>query len=199
MENSYIDDEMNDYISERCVLFENLLTDKQCDDALDMFNQYDADLGVVGDEYGAVVKEDNNLRKCYVTYIDNNPHTKWIHDICEEALTEANNTWKFDIRDFSQPMRMMDYVAGSHFKSWHQDHGPGQTCYRKLTIVVQLDRPGIDFEGGEFEIAGGPVPEGYFKRGAGIVFPTYYYHRVAPITKGHRRSIVHRAIGPHFR
>lgn len=197
MEHTYCDDQMNDRISERHVLFPNLLTPEQCDQAIEMFNCYEPTAGGVG--MNGTTYEYSRLRQCEVTYVGNNDHTKWVHDICEAAMVEANKVWNFDIRDFSQPMRMMDYRAGDHFGSWHQDHGPGKTCYRKLTIVVQLSDPD-DYEGGMFEIAGGEVPEEYHQnRGAAIVFPTYYYHRVDPITSGRRRTIVHRAIGPHFR
>ena len=135
-----------------------------------------------------------------VTYIDNNERTKWIHDICETALAEANEIWRFDVRDYSQPMRLMTYHEGHHFQSWHQDHGPGRTCFRKLTLIVQLDQQDVDFGGGRFEIAGGDdIPSSYYQRGSAIVFPTYYYHRVDPVQWGLRRTIVHRACGPRFK
>lgn len=199
MDQSYSDDDPNDFCTERYRLYPNLLTPEQCQQAIETFELFESETGIVGEEYGKKPVVDHSLRKCEVTYIPNDDKTKWIHDILESALEDANKVWRFDVSDYSQPMRMMDYGPTDHFQSWHMDHGPGQTCYRKLTIVVQLDRQDVDFEGGEFEIAGGDVSDEYYNQGCGIVFPTYYYHRVAPITTGRRRTIVHRAIGPRFK
>lgn len=198
MDQSYKDDDPNDYCTERYALYPNLLSPQQCLQAVEMFETFDNEEGVVGYNYGSSYIPDHDLRKCSVTYVPNNNQTRWLHDILESALYDANKIWRFNIHDCSQPMRMMGYGPSDHFQSWHMDHGPGQTSYRKLTLVLQLDKPEIDFKGGEFEIAGGGIPDEYYQQGCAIVFPTYYYHRVLPITDGFRRTVVHRAIGPRF-
>lgn len=199
MAQSYDDGDMNDYASERCYVFPSLFSPDECDAAVELIQQRESHTGLVGENYGATPAIDYGLRKCNVTIVPRNEDTKWLHDRCELGLKQANDdVWRFNVVDYSQPMRMLTYRDTDHFGSWHQDHGPGQTSFRKLTMIVQLDRPEIDYTGGEFFIMGGDIPEEYYQKGAAIVFPTYLYHRVAEITGGLRRSLVHRAIGPRF-
>ena len=56
---------------------------------------------------------------------------------------------------------------------------------RKLSMTIVLND---DYEGGEFEFFGnGTIKE---KMGTVIVFPSYMQHRVLPVTKGVRYSLV---------
>jgi PKHD-type hydroxylase len=71
-----------------------------------------------------------------------------------------------------------------------------------LSITLLLNEPGIDFEGGNFEINKGSPTEVDIvdmKKGMLIAFPSFLIHRVAPVTKGTRKSIVIWVQGPKFR
>ena len=90
---------------------------------------------------------------------------------------------------------------------WHQDIGPDLGSIRKISITVQLSEPD-DYEGGDLELwLGGNYEEckkeGFIKspRKAGCVFlfPSYMMHRVAPLTKGTRKSFVLWLGGAHYR
>ena len=87
------------------------------------------------------------------------------------------------------------------------------TCYekwdgrvRKLSMTVNLSDP-TEYSGGEFEIDRGPHwnDERYYTvheirpRGSIIVFPSYVYHQVLPVTWGERKSLVMWSIGPPWR
>ena len=64
-----------------------------------------------------------------------------------------------------------------------------------------LSDPEKDFEGGKFEINVGNQNEPekvIMKRGRIIFFPSYLIHRVNPVTRGIRKSIVIWVIGPKF-
>lgn len=87
---------------------------------------------------------------------------------------------------------------------WHIDtmfelNSPSE---RKLSMVIQLSDPS-DYEGGELEIrpfALEPPPADKLKgQGSVIVFPSLLHHRVTPITKGTRYSLVAWMEGPSWR
>lgn len=63
---------------------------------------------------------------------------------------------------------------------------------RAVTIVVLLAAPGVDFEGGHFEVeVGGKKSRVGLQAGDAIGFPAKrLYHRVTKITSGLRRSMV---------
>ena len=71
---------------------------------------------------------------------------------------------------------------------------------RKLSMTLLLNEPGVDFEGGEFYVnlsADGCVID--LKAGTAILFPSWLMHKVAPVTKGVRKSLVVWVVGPKFR
>jgi PKHD-type hydroxylase len=71
---------------------------------------------------------------------------------------------------------------------------------RKLSFSLVLS-DSADYEGGALEFftsSAGPS-EAEQKRGRVIAFPSYMVHRVTPITKGVRKSIVFWVVGPKFK
>ena len=69
---------------------------------------------------------------------------------------------------------------------------------RKLSMSVMLNE---DFDGGEFEFASYKdtkclITSFKAKTGDIIVFPSVMEHRVAPVTKGTRYSLVNWFVGP---
>ena len=92
----------------------------------------------------------------------------------------------------------MRYGSEDHF-DWHLDFGPGAISERKLSITVQLSDEDA-YEGGDLEFM---VNKEYVKapreQGTVIVFPSFIMHRVTPVTKGTRESIVGWIAGPPFR
>lgn len=73
---------------------------------------------------------------------------------------------------------------------------------RKITVVLLLNEPGVDFEGGEFQI--NHFSEQFpwdtnLKKGSVLLFPSFLLHRVAPILSGNRQSISIWAVGPKFK
>ena len=68
-----------------------------------------------------------------------------------------------------------------------------------------LNRPGVDFEGGdlEFEISGPHAEERnvthHLKYADAIFYPSYVWHRVKPVTSGIRKSLVGWVRGPQWK
>ncbi len=77
---------------------------------------------------------------------------------------------------------------------------------RKLSMTINLNSPG-DYEGGNLKFDYGPHVHGerYHEcveirpQGSVIVFPSYMYHQVTPVTKGTRYSLVLWALGYPFK
>lgn len=89
-----------------------------------------------------------------------------------------------------EALQIARYQAGElgHY-GWHTDSAYPNNR-RKLSISVQLSNS-EDYEGGdlEFMFRDPPVKASRQKRHA-IVFPSYAVHRVTPVTKGTRYSLV---------
>ena len=124
--------------------------------------------------------------------------TRWIYDRMEGVLERAN-VWGFDLRGF-EPFCYLCYDRpGQHF-GWHADSGPSAPFHRKLSIIVQLSAPS-EYEGGDVEVlvscAGSQ--QGHRDKGAVLAFPSFRQHRVLPVTKGVRRSLLAFAVGPSLR
>jgi PKHD-type hydroxylase len=117
--------------------------------------------------------------------------TEWIYDKLIEFATIANRElWNFDLMSTVDSIQYTEYHEGGGHYDYHVDLGPGTASHRKISIIVQLSDPS-EYEGGDFEIVKGPTPEVLPKnKGAVILFPSYLLHRVTPITKGTRRSLV---------
>ena len=119
--------------------------------------------------------------------------------------------WNFNITD-SEAYQFTKYDKGQ-FYDWHTDafetphrDGPWQGLIRKISITVSLSDP-RDYEGGLLEFAfprHEPDKCNYVKareampRGSIIVFPSYTWHRVTPVTKGTRLSLVQWNLGPGY-
>jgi PKHD-type hydroxylase len=72
---------------------------------------------------------------------------------------------------------------------------------RKLGFTIQLSNP-EDYEGGELQFYDGSKtrlePE-LKEKGTLIVFPSFVWHRILPITKGTRYAVVGWIHGNHFK
>lgn len=115
------------------------------------------------------------------------------------------NAFGFDLSLFHE-IQFTEYHASDLGKyDWHHDTvWVGSTLQRrKLSMVIQLSNP-IDYEGGDFELCKDdcnqlPEAEAIRQRGTVLVFPSFLRHRVTPVTKGIRYSLVSWHEGPYFR
>jgi PKHD-type hydroxylase len=70
---------------------------------------------------------------------------------------------------------------------------------RKLSLILQLS-DATEYEGGELQLKDSSDHTAVErKKGHLIAFPSYLLHRVTPVTKGIRRSLVVWISGPAFR
>lgn len=123
----------------------------------------------------------------------------WVYDRMLSLATKANNEkWQYDITGADDPIQLTEYYATEegHY-DWHIDVGDGPTSSRKISVCVQLND---DYEGGEFEILTSKTPRQMPKKAGFVsIFPGWMLHRVRPVTKGIRRSLVLWVCGPPLR
>jgi len=154
------------------------------------------------EEKGKVVegKEDLNFRKCTIRWMhESNFDCRWIFDRIAYHIYDTNNQYfNFDLYGFDS-IQCTTYAKKDYY-DWHHDvvvgrHPTNPLPPRKLSATILLND---DFKGGEFEFfTGQEKPEiPNLKKGSIIIFPSFVFHRVAPVTKGIRNSLVVWALGP---
>ncbi len=124
----------------------------------------------------------------------------WLYKKFAELSVKANDElWQFDLIGMLENIQYGIYRSDGGHYNWHMDVGGGATQKRKISIVLQLSDPD-EYEGGELEMfVSKDVQQIPKKKGAVILFPSYCMHRVTPVTKGERRSIVLWVSGPALR
>ena len=139
------------------------------------------------------------IRESETAWIRYTQESAWLYDKLAFIARQVNGQfYGFDLYGFSEDFQFTVYRdEGSHY-TWHQDHGTG-AAPRKLSMVVQLSNPD-EYEGGELQIFSKNEPTDVFKaKGNVVAFPSYMLHRVTPVTKGVRRSLVVWITGPSFK
>jgi PKHD-type hydroxylase len=136
---------------------------------------------------------------------------QWVYDLVFPYMNHANENagWKYNIIA-AEDYQVTRYTKGGQY-TWHKDGlgshhetytDPNQPLLsgntRKLSMSIVLNS---DFEGGDFEIRGFRDDKDRVSRmkgGSIIVFPSFMEHRVTPVTKGTRYSLVVWFVGPPF-
>lgn len=142
-----------------------------------------------------------SIRKSRIKWLpSSNRGTHWLYDKLMSLAEIANRElWNFDLVSTVDSIQYTEYLEGGGHYDYHLDIGAGSASLRKLSLVVQLSDPS-EYEGGTFEILRGKTPEPLPKnQGAVLLFPSYLMHRVTPVTKGLRRSLVLWVGGSHYR
>jgi PKHD-type hydroxylase len=146
---------------------------------------------------GGVEKGENLYRVSKIGWIEPSDATGWIFHRLGLAFAEANRDYGFELVGFIEALQYTVYGAGQRF-DWHMDLGPGATSARKLSMTVQLSGP-REYDGGALEFVSYPDAPERRELGSATIFPSYVAHRVAPVERGIRRSLVAWAYGPAFR
>lgn len=150
---------------------------------------------------------DYATRKSSSNFHSRTDKNNWIFDRLIHMLEVTNDMFfHYDLIGFEKYQYTVynttDYYD-YHVDTIFGDHDITRETHltRKLSISILLNHPD-EFEGGNFELCYGRIDEALsFKldKGTAIFFPSYMLHRVAPITKGVRKSLVVWALGPKFK
>jgi len=176
---------------------EEFLNEKQCDAILNsLLPDLWIDGGVEGNVQGK--KDIKNIRSCKQQGLpmtsEGWPYT-YILDIIQQANNMKYNFELSGIMNYDSPM-VVRYNKKDHY-DWHIDVGK-EYSNRKLSFIIQLSDPDW-YDGGDIEFLGSVVKTEIFrKKGTIIIFPSFLGHRITPVKKGERHSIVGWVHGPTF-
>ena len=142
----------------------------------------------------------HKFRRSNIAWVPRSPEYEGLYDhIWNLALAFNSRYFGFELTGFDSQMQVARYDAAREGGyDWHIDFGPGAQS-RKLSLSVQLSKPDA-YEGGdlEFDVGLGPKSAGR-ACGLAIAFPSFIRHRVTPVTRGVRCSLVAWLSGPRFR
>ena len=204
--------------------FQSALSSRFCQEIIDYGKKHQAEMAVTGGysrSNGKMSKKDlNNMqkkRKSDIVWMND----RWIYKEIHPYIHEANRNagWNFEW-DWSESCQFTKYGVGQYY-GWHCDswdkpydkpddlnsHGK----IRKLSVTISLNDP-TEYVGGnlEFDFRNQVDWERNKKkaiksceeirpRGSIIIFPSFVWHRVAPVTSGTRYSLVIWNLGRPFK
>ena len=177
--------------------FKDVFTDDEINKITELALKYPAEKAGTGQDDNEDYSD--KTRKSTVRWMFNEKGKEdWIMEKLMVCVNEANdNMWRFNLNSAQESIQYTEYPPqGGHY-DWHMDCGHGIQKQRKISITVQLND---DYDGGELELWRGQNPQRALKeKGTVVVFPSYMMHRVRPVTKGIRNSLVLWVGGDHYR
>lgn len=149
--------------------------------------------------------EFSSSRKSKVSFFQINDTNAWIFNRLQGAATYLNNEcFRYDLVGFDT-VQYTEYRDSNDLYDFHVDCWMGQNVPadhvfpRKLSCSLVLSGP-EEYSGGQFEVMHSSQPtEIQQRKGRLIAFPSYMLHRVKPVFKGTRKSLVVWIKGPMFR
>ena len=160
----------------------------------ELYPYQDASIGA-----DATSQIDDSIRKSRIKWIHHDDRSWWVYDKLAKYIQEANKSWGFAINSIIDSIQYTEYSEGGGHYDWHMDMGDFPQNNRKISLTIQLSDPN-DYEGGDLEFWLGRTPDKAPREHLlAILFPSYLMHRVTPITKGTRKSLVLWVGGDTFR
>ena len=166
-----------------------LFTPKQCQMIIDAGRRQpplQAKVVMGGPEGGL----DTKKRTTTISWIPFNEMKEMYNDLNTFIQKTNLNHFGFDDVRITEQAQFTEYPEGG-FYDWHMDsdvvmlHEPP---VRKISMTLLLS-PEDQFEGGDLELMT-PGKKAKLKQGHAICFASFLNHRVAPVTRGVRQSLV---------
>ena len=142
---------------------------------------------------------DTEIRTSHISWIPFKKMPEMYKDIERTMLKTNNNHFGFEGMQITEMAQYTEYPEGG-FYDWHVDNYDNcqhEPPVRKISMTCLLS-PENEFEGGDLEL----IKEGQavkLKQGQAAFFASFIRHRVAPVTKGIRRSLDMWFGGPPFK
>ena len=195
--------------------FKSVLSPKFCDDLLEYGKKHQEQIALTGGIENRDLKKNplskkevkdlKKKRNSNITWLND----RWIYNEIQPYVNQANREagWNFEW-DWSESCQFTKYSPGQYY-GWHCDSWDVPYNYpddsntngkiRKLSVTCSLSDPS-EYQGGELEFNFNN-PERNKKnnikkcieilpRGSIVVFPSFVWHRVCPVKKGTRYSLV---------
>tara|TARA_R110000765_G_scaffold98446_1_gene185098 strand:+ start:1269 stop:1850 length:582 start_codon:yes stop_codon:yes gene_type:complete len=177
---------------------EPIFSPKQCQMVIDKgmsLKKEQAKVGMNRPEGGL----DTKKRITSISWIPFKDMPEMYRDIEATMLKANNNHFGFDGLKLTEPAQFTHYHTGG-FYDWHMDNdvaGKHEPPIRKISMTLLLSDPST-FEGGELEFMS-KGKSAKLKQGQAIFFASWLQHRVKPVTRGERKSLVMWFGGPPFK
>lgn len=181
-------------------IWEGAISPEYCDVIIDRGKQRNAQEATIG--FDPKAPPVHSYRSSTIRWLDVEGLDADIAAYMMKFIKRSNrNNFGFDIRELNE-IQFTEYHGTSTGKyDWHHDvffENPAPFD-RKLSIVIQLSDPN-NYVGGDFEFFNMISPGDKFKtRGSVLIFPSFFPHRVLPVTEGQRISLVSWVEGPKWR
>ena len=148
------------------------------------------DAGVGSDKGIKGGKIDTKTRTSHISWIPFKKMADMYKDIEHIMKTTNGNHFGFDGMTITEMAQYTEYPEGG-FYDWHVDNDINcahEPPVRKISMTLLLS-PESEFEGGDLELmAEGKIAK--IKQGQIIFFASFIRHRVKPVIKGTRKSLV---------
>ncbi len=183
--------------------FESAIPPKICDDIIKFALDKKETRGMIGGYENKKDKEDlfdlKQQRNSNIVWLKE----PWIYKEVMPYVQIANKNSGWDFQwDYPESIQFTKYKKGQ-FYDWHCDaHKKNESKIRKLSMTCQLTDPS-EYKGGELEFdfrLYNPIKRDESRhvvtekkalsKGSIIVFPSFTWHRVKPVQKGTRYSLV---------
>jgi PKHD-type hydroxylase len=203
-----------------CWWFQKAIPERICDDIVKYGNSIKDEMAVTG-SYGKKklnakeVKDLKKKRSSDIVWLSDS----WIYKEIQPYVNLANQNagWNFQW-DWSEACQFTKYKKGQYY-DWHCDswdkpylpqnqNDPTYGKVRKLSVTLSLSDP-EEYSGGELEFdfrnTDPDKKRNVYKckeilpKGSLVVFPSFIWHRVCPVKKGSRYSLVIWNLGWPFR
>ena len=133
---------------------------------------------------------DTKTRTSHISWIPFKKMNDMYKDIERIMKTTNGNHFGFDGMTITEMAQYTEYPEGG-FYEWHVDNDVNfehEPPVRKISMTCLLS-PESEFEGGDLELTK-PGNVAKLKQGHAIFFASFINHRVTPVIKGNRKSLV---------
>ena len=168
-----------------------IFTPKQCQMIIEAGRAEPRNDAGVGNEQGTKGGHvDTNTRTSHISWIPFSKMDNMYKDIDKIMQATNRNHFGFDGMTINEMAQYTEYPEGG-FYEWHVDNDVDmrhEPPVRKISMTLLLS-PESEFEGGDLELMSeGKVAK--LKQGHAIFFASFIRHRVKPVTRGRRQSLV---------
>ena len=133
---------------------------------------------------------DTKTRTSHISWIPFKKMADMYKEIDQIMKTTNGNHFGFDGMTITEMAQYTEYPEGG-FYEWHVDNDVNmqhEPPVRKISMTLLLS-PENEFEGGDLELmAEGKIAK--IKQGHAVFFASFIRHRVKPVTRGRRQSLV---------
>ena len=133
---------------------------------------------------------DTNKRTTTISWLPFDEMKEMYNEINIFIQKENLNHFGFGDVQITEQAQFTEYPEGG-FYDWHMDCDVAMTHeppVRKISMTLLLS-PENQFEGGDLELMA-PGKRAKLKQGHAVIFASFINHRVAPVTRGVRQSLV---------